>query len=92
MCVTISPLAFILKVHKIIYSGGAQKECTLCCMFVGYVRVCVRVDLHVYKCVSGPFTVGACCSLRAGGWPERVKADNQGEFHDAHTSCSLKFY
>lgn len=27
-----------------------------------------------------------------GGRLERVKADNQDEFHDAHTSCSLKFY
>ena len=38
-------------------------------------------------CASAPR-----CRLRAGGWLERVKADNQDEFYDAHASCSLNFY
>ena len=63
-------------------------------MYVGYMLCILCAELHacVRMCVSIPLTLGAWCCLRAGGWPERVKADNQGEFHDAHTSCSLKFY
>lgn len=68
--------------------------CSIAACVLGICAFLMHVNLHVceYVCVSAPLTVEAWCCLMAGGWLERVKADNQGEFHDAHTSCSLKFY
>lgn len=58
----------------------------MCVWFCMYA--CVSVSL-VHRLHS---QWGLAAVWGAGGWPERVKADNQGEFHDAHTSCSLQLY
>lgn len=83
-CSFVSACSIKGKKHANLLTAG------VCCMHVSCMLCilceCVRV-VHQPLC-----TLGTWCCLRAGGWPERVKADNQGEFHDAHTSCSLKFY
>lgn len=61
------------------------------------MRACVLTLKVEREAVGLSFGAGFHCGGGAGSeggrWAggERVKAENQGEFHDAHTSCPLKF-